>query len=636
MPLPTTLLIPALLDGYRAGRFTPADVAERVLADIAKAPDRRAWITLLSRERVLEYARALATRDPASLPLYGVPFAIKDNIDLAGVPTTAGCPDYAYIPAKSAFVVDRLIEAGAIPIGKTNLDQFATGLVGTRSPYGACGNSFDPDYISGGSSSGSAVAVAMGLVSFSLGTDTAGSGRVPAAFNNIVGLKATCGALSTSGVVPACRSLDCVSIFALTADDAARVYGAAAVFDPDDSYSRIVDSRTRSAGSGFRLGVPRASQLEFFGDAEYARLFAAAIGRLESLGGRRVEIDFEPFLATARLLYEGPWVAERYCAVGDFLERRPDSVYPVTRQIISGGHKATAADAFRAQYRLMELRRAAERAWLEMDVLVTPTAGTIYRIDAVEADPIRLNSNLGYYTNFVNLLDLAAVAVPAGLRADGLPFGVTLVGRAGADAQLLALGDRLHRAPAGPMGALAVVIPASVANSAILPDSAVSGPPDMPATAGSFAVAGSSIGPNRIGTDPTPGDYISVAVCGAHMEGLPLNQQLTSRNAVLVSRTRTAPKYKFYALPGGSPHRPGLVRVVSEGASIEVEVWSVPASLFGSFVAGIPAPLCIGKVELETGEQVAGFLCESHATTTAADITILGSWRHHLKIAQPS
>lgn len=604
MPLPTTLLISALLDGYRAGRFTPVDVAERVLADIAKAPDRRAWITLLSRERVLEYATALATRDPASLPLYGVPFAIKDNIDLAGVPTTAGCPDYAYTPARSAFVVATLIEAGAIPIGKTNLDQFATGLVGTRSPYGACRNSFDPVYISGGSSSGSAVAVAMGLVSFSLGTDTAGSGRVPAAFNNIVGLKATCGALSTSGVVPACRSLDCVSIFALTAADAARVYGATAVFDPDDSYSRVMDSRTPFSGPGFRFGVPRASQLEFFGDAEYARLFAAATARLESLGGRRVEIDFEPFLATARLLYEGPWVAERYCAIGDFLERQPDSLYPVTRQIISGGRNPTAADAFRAQHRLMELRRAAARAWLEMDVLVTPTAGTIYRIDAVEADPIRLNSSLGYYTNFVNLLDLAALAVPAGFRADGLPFGVTLVGRAGADTRLLALGDRLHRAGAGPLGTLGVAIPT---NPATIPP----------------------------GANVSCEDRICVAVCGAHMEGLPLNQQLTSRNAVLLSRTRTAPKYKFYALTGGPPHRPGLVRVVGDGASIEVEVWSVPTSRFGSFVAGIPAPLGIGKLELESGEQVTGFLCESYATTTATDITALGSWRRYLAGERP-
>jgi allophanate hydrolase len=633
MPLPNTLLISALLDGYRAGRFAPAEVAEAVLAEIAKAPDRRAWITLLSRERVLEYARTLATRDPASLPLYGVPFAIKDNIDLAGVPTTAGCPDYAYTPAKSAFVVDRLIEAGAIPVGKTNLDQFATGLVGTRSPYGACGNSFDPAYISGGSSSGSAVAVAMGLVSFSLGTDTAGSGRVPAAFNNIVGLKATCGALSTGGVVPACRSLDCVSIFALTADDAARVYGAAAVFDPEDSYARVMGNAGaggKPMGSGFRFGVPRASQLQFFGDAEYTRLFAAATGRLESLGGRRVEIDFEPFLATARLLYEGPWVAERYCAVGDFLERQPDSVYPVTRQIISGGRTPTAADTFRAQYRLMELRRAAERAWLEMDVLVTPTAGTIYRIDAVEADPIRLNSNLGYYTNFVNLLDLAAVAVPAGFRADGLPFGVTLVGRAGADAQLLALGDCLQRASAGPMGTLGVAIPVNSATISPYPGSASPASPHVSGFPAVFAAAESSLGPSSPGTSVSCEDRICVAVCGAHMEGLPLNQQLTSRNAVLVSRTRTAPKYKFYALPGGPPHRPGLVRVLGNGASVEVEVWSVPTALFGSFVAGIPAPLAIGKVELESGEQVAGFLCESYATATATDITALGSWRRYL------
>ena len=636
------LLITELLDGYRAARFSPVDVAKSVLANIARAPDRRAWITLLSREQVLEYAKALVGRDPASLPLYGVPFAIKDNIDLEGVPTTAGCPDYAYTPSESAFVVSRLIEAGAIPIGKTNLDQFATGLVGTRSPYGACGNSFDPDYVSGGSSSGSAVAVAMGLVSFSLGTDTAGSGRVPAAFNNIVGLKATCGALSTRGVVPACRSLDCVSIFALTADDAARVYGVAAVFDGEDSYSRVVGSQTPVAeagigrGAAFRFGVLRASQLEFFGDAEYARLLGAAIDRLESLGGRRAEIDFEPFLATARLLYEGPWVAERYCAVGEFLERQPDSVYPVTRQIIAGGRSATAADAFHAQYRLMELRRATEQAWLEMDVLVTPTAGTIYRIDAVEADPIRLNANLGYYTNFVNLLDLAAVAVPAGFRSDGLPFGVTLVGRAGTDVHLLALGDRLHRASAVPLGAFGGAIPANPATIPLQPGSTAPESPRDPAFPAVSASTTSLAGPGAVDRNITSGDRISVAVCGAHMEDLPLNQQLTSRDGVLISRTRTAAKYKFYALPGGPPHRPGLVRVSSDGAAIEVEVWSVPASLFGSFVAGIPAPLCIGRVELESGEHVAGFICESHATTTATDITALGSWRRYLKAAQPS
>jgi allophanate hydrolase len=614
MSLPNTLLISPLLDGYRARRFSPVDVMEQVLASIARAPDRRVWITSLSRERVLGFAQALASRAPESLPLYGVPFAIKDNIDLEGVPTTAGCPDYGYTPAKSAYVVRKLIEAGAIPIGKTNLDQFATGLVGTRSPYGACQNSFDGAYISGGSSSGSAVSVATGLVSFSLGTDTAGSGRVPAAFNNIVGLKATCGALSTSGVVPACRSLDCVSIFALTADDAARVYAVAAGFDPDDPYSKVVvpwegaTVKGPLANRDFRFGVPRADQLEFFGDGEYASLFDAAPARLEALGGRRVEIDFEPFLATARLLYEGPWVAERYCAVGDFLERQPQSLHPVTRQIISGGRNATAADAFRSQYRLMELRRAADRVWSTIDVLVTPTAGTVYRIEAVEADPIRLNSNLGYYTNFVNLLDLAAVAVPAGFRSDGLPFGITLVGRAGADADLLLLADEVHRAKRAPLGALGIELPARAATDH--------------ADAKSVRVAAIDIP----GTD----DRIAVAVCGAHMEGLPLNQQLTSRGAFLLTRTRTAPAYKLYALPGGPPHRPGLVRVASGGAPIELEVWSVPSASFGSFVAGIPAPLGIGKVELENGAQVAGFVCESYAIVSASDITALGGWRRHL------
>jgi allophanate hydrolase len=601
MPKPDSLLIASLLEGYRQRRFSPRDVMEEVLARIAREPDRRVWIELLPRERVLGFAAALEGRVPDSLPLFGVPFAIKDNIDLEGVPTTAGCPDYAYLPAKSAAVVRKLMEAGAIPVGKTNLDQFATGLVGTRSPYGACQNSFDRAHISGGSSSGSAVAVACGLVSFSLGTDTAGSGRIPAAFNNIVGLKPTCGVLSTSGVVPACRSLDCVSIFALTADDAARAYDVAAGFDPDDVYSRPAPQGARAIAASFRFGVPRAQQLEFFGDDEYRRLFAESVSRLEALGGSRVEVDFEPFLAAARLLYEGPWVAERYCAVGDFLERQPQSVYPVTREIISSGRKASAIDAFRSQYRLMQLRRAAEQTWRLVDVLVTPTAGTIYRIAALEADPIQLNSNLGYYTNFVNLLDLAAVAVPAGFRKDGLPFGVTLLGRAGADASLLSLADRLHRAIPTSLGAMAAPFPGrNAAESA----------------SGAKSIAGAA-------------DWISVAVCGAHMQGLPLNHQLTCRGGILVSCTRTAPVYQLYALPGGPPHRPGLVRVATGGASIELEVWSVPAALFGSFVSGIPAPLGIGKVELENGTQVPGFVCESYVTSTAIDITSLGSWRRY-------
>src|SRR6266702_2133686 len=333
------MLIHDLLAGYRSGRMSPVQSLESVLEAIARAPERNAWITLLPHERVLAMAQALTSRSPDSLPLYGIPFAIKDNIDLAGIPTTAGCPEYAYTPSESAFVVQRLIDAGAIPVGKTNLDQFATGLVGTRSPHGACHNSFDPAYISGGSSSGSAVAVATGLVSFALGTDTAGSGRVPAAFNNLVGLKPTRGALSCRGVVPACRSLDSVSIFALTTEDAQRVYAAARGFDPQDAYSTPSAHLQRGVRKleGLRVGLPRPSQLSFFGDAEYARLFAETVLQLEALGAKAVEIDFEPFLAAARLLYEGPWVAERYCAVGDFVEQHPEAVHPVTRQIINGG-----------------------------------------------------------------------------------------------------------------------------------------------------------------------------------------------------------------------------------------------------------------------------------------------------------
>jgi allophanate hydrolase len=597
-----TLAIGPLLERYRTRQLTVTQLMEDVLSRIAAAPERHVWISLLPRETVMAYAARLDAMSPESLPLFGVPFAIKDNIDLDGHPTTAACPDYSYVPAESSFVVQRLMAAGAVPIGKTNLDQFATGLVGTRSPYGACRNSVDPAFVSGGSSSGSAVAVASGLVSFSLGTDTAGSGRVPAAFNNIVGLKPTCGRLSTRGVVPACRSIDCVSIFALTSEDAARVLKVAEGYDPADPYSREMPRTVAIGGfpARWRFGVPRADQLEFFGDREYARLFQEALTRLEALGGVRVEIDFAPFREAAKLLYEGAWIAERYVAVGEFIERQPQSVHPVTRELILASRSLSAADAFRSQHRLAEARRAAVQAWGDIDVLVTPTTGTIYRIAEVEADPIRLNSNLGFYTNFVNFLDFAAVAVPAGFRADGLPFGITVIGRAWSDMQLLELASRFHPASVRRAGALNVPLPQ--------PSREI------------FAAAGAKVSASRI----------HVAVCGAHLEGLPLNHQLTGRGATLHSRTRTAPAYRFYALPGGPPYRPGLVRVSEGGASIEVEVWSVPAEQFGSFVAEIPAPLGIGKVELENGERVAGFICEPYATQGAQDITSLGSWRAYL------
>ena len=596
-----SLAVGPLLAGYRAHRFTVAQVIERVHAQIDAAPERHVWISRLPREQVMAYVRRLETLPPDALPLYGVPFAIKDNIDLEGWPTTAACPEFAYVPKRSAFVVQRLIAAGAVPIGKTNLDQFATGLVGTRSPYGACMNSINPAFVSGGSSSGSAVAVASGLVSFALGTDTAGSGRVPAAFNNIIGLKPTCGRLSTSGVVPACRSIDCVSVFALTSDDAAQVLAVAEGYDAGDPYSRPVPVSATSIGwpTRFRFGVPHASQLEFFGDREYEQLFHAAERRLQALGGERVEIDFAPFREAAKLLYEGAWIAERYVAVGEFIDRKPEYVHPVTRQLISAARSLSAADVFRTQHRLMEARRAALQAWGDIDVLVTPTTGTVYRIAEIDADPIRLNSNLGFYTNFVNFLDFAAVAVPAGFRTDGLPFGVTVIGLAWSDARLLSLADRLHRASVSRAGALNAPLPP------VSPDASVTRSLESPAR-------------------------IHVAVCGAHMERLALNPQLTSRGATLHARTRTAPMYQFYALPGGPPFRPGLVRVHEGGASIEVEVWSVPAEHFGSFVAEIPAPLAIGRVELENGESVSGFICEAHATRDAEDITRFGGWRAYI------
>ena len=597
-PTRDSLDLASLADRYRTGALTPLRLVDEILTRIEARGDDHVWIRRLPRADLVAHAQRLQAGDPAAKPLYGVPFAIKDNIDLAGHPTTAGCPDFAYVARDSAPVVQRLIDAGAIPIGKTNLDQFATGLNGTRSPYGAPTSVFSAKHISGGSSSGSAVAVAAGLVSFSLGTDTAGSGRVPAAFNNIFGLKPTRGLLSARGVVPACRSLDCVSIFALTADDARDVLAVAKGFDQADPFSRresaALGRPCPRLVKGTRFGAPRPSQLEFFGSKEGERLFGEMLRRIERLGGQLVEIDFGPFLETARLLYEGPWVAERYVAIRDFIDRRPEALHPVTRQIIAGGAHPRAADAFSAYYRLKELQRIVEPVWRSIDVLVTPTAGRQYTISEMLSDPIKLNSDLGYYTNFMNLLDLAAIAAPAGRQADGLPFGVTLAAPAWSDAALCALADALHRAQNPRLGAMDQPLP-----------------PSRPAAGGGDA------------------GVVRLAVCGAHMTGLPLNHQLSDRGARLERRARTAASYRLFALPGGPPARPGLVRA-EPGAKIEVEVWETPISEFGSFVAAIPAPLGIGAVELEDGETVKGFLCEAYAVRGASDITDLASWRRYL------
>ena len=597
MPFPLDLT--ALRFAYATGTQTPTALVEEICRRIDAHDDPAVWIHRLTREELLAHAKRVEARGLATQPLYGVPFAIKDNIDLAGVPTTAACPEFAYTPKESAFVVQRLLDAGAIPIGKTNLDQFATGLVGTRSPYGVPRNPFHAEMIPGGSSSGSAVAVAAGLVSFSLGTDTAGSGRVPASFNNLVGLKPTKGALSMRGVVPACRSLDCVSVFAFTVEDATAIMAVAGGFDAADPFARSAPSGANgpsAAPASFRFGVPAADQLDWFGDAQSPALFAEAVRRLESLGGTKVEIDFTPFRDAARLLYEGPWVAERWSAVREFHAKHADGIFPVTRRIIEGGVKPLAVDAFEAGYKLAVLRRAADITWTKVDTLVLPTAATIYTRAQVEADPITLNSRLGTYTNFANLLDTAALAVPTGFRSDGVPFGVTFFGPAWSDARLAALGAALHRAASAKAGATGLALPSAA-----------------PAPV--------------VGTGE-----ISLAVVGAHLTGQPLNSQLTSLGARLLRTTHTTDAYRFYALADTVPPKPGLVRGnPGSGAAIEVEVWALTPSAFGTFVAMIPPPLGIGTLQLADGTAVKGFICEPAALTGAKDITAFGGWRTYRK-----
>ncbi len=571
------LSLSSLRDAYGAGELTPRDLLAEIHSRADACQEDNIWIHRLSERELAPYLARLADADPASLLLYGVPFAIKDNIDLAGIPTTAGCPEYAYTPTHSAYVVARLIAAGALPVGKTNLDQFATGLVGTRSPYGAVRNAFNPEFISGGSSAGSAVAVAKGLVSFALGTDTAGSGRVPAALNNLMGVKPTRGLLSLAGVVPACKSLDCVSLFTSTVNEAATLFALLAEYDGHDPYARRAQPRPVVTGR-FRFGIPR--QLEFFGERSAARLFEGAVAKLRALGGAGVEIDFEPFLEAARLLYEGPWVAERYVAIKDFFDLKPATLLPVTREIIGRGVNRTAAEVFSALQRLQTLKQHTDRVFENCDCVVTPTVGRAYTLAEIAAEPHALNAKLGHYTNFMNLLDYAAVAVPMGFAASGVPLGATLFGPAFSDERLLHLAARYCGE--------AVPTPA--------PDASV----------------------------------LNVVVCGAHLRGLPLNAQLTARGARFLRALKTAPCYRLYALPGAPPPRPGLVRDAQKGAAIDVEEWALPSSEFGNFLAGIPPPLGIGRIELADGTQPHGFLCEAYAVPGALEITQLGGWRQYL------
>lgn len=589
--------VASIVAAHRAGTVTPEQTVARSFARIRAHGDDAIFISLRPEAEVLAEARALMAKGDTALPLYGVPVAVKDNIDVAGLPTTAACPAFKYNATHDATSVARLRAAGALVIGKTNLDQLATGLVGVRSPYGVPKNLFNADMIPGGSSSGSGVAVGAGLVPLALGTDTAGSGRVPAGFNNIVGLKPSLGLVSTFGVVPACRTLDCVSVFALTVDDAWTALDVMAGSDPADHYSRNRPAGTPGAmPPHVKLGVPLAGQRLFFGDKQYEAAYDAAIERLKRLGCDIVEVDIEPFYETARLLYDGPWVAERTITARSLLASDPDAIHPVTKEIILSGLRPTAIDAFAAFYKLERLRRIADFKFQQVDALALPTSPTIYTVKQLAADPIQLNSRLGTYTNFVNLLDLCGLALPASMTEAGLPFGITLLAPGGRDARLAEIGRVFHADTALPLGALK------------LPQ-----PPLKP-------------------MPKTPADgEIAVAVAGAHMAGLPLNGELRALGGRLLESTKTAADYRLYALSGTTPAKPGLVRVdKGKGSAIDVEVWALPSESFGAFMDAVPAPMAIGTVTLADGRGVKGFLVETVAVADARDISAFGGWRAYL------
>ncbi len=575
---------------YQQGTITPTEVLHALRDSLAD--DDPAFITILSAEQLDAQLTILAKKTLDDLPLYGIPFVVKDNIDTEGLPTTAACPAFAYPASEDATCVAQLKAAGAVVLAKTNLDQFATGLVGTRSPYGAVPNSFDPAYVSGGSSSGSAVAVARGLVPFSLGTDTAGSGRVPAGFNNIVGLKPTRGRFSIKGVVPACRSLDCVSIFALTVDDADTIANLLEGVDGADAYSRQRPHPAYSFPAKPRFAIPKS--LPWFGDDASEHAWNTAIEQMRSLGVELLEMDFTPMQTLAELLYGGPWVAERHAAVAEFMAEHSEAMNPVVRDIIAKATNFSATDAYRAEYRRAELAREIQSQMQSVDALLVPTAPRLPTITQVAEDPVAVNSQLGTWTNFVNLADCSALALPAGLRRDGLPFGITLIAPAWQDNALARFGQQWQNHCLGRRGATSLpVIPTALA------------------------------------TEPPTG-HIRLAVVGAHLSGMPLNGQLTERGAQWVETTSTSDNYRLYALADTTPPKPGLVASDS-GKAIAVELWDMPVNHFGSFVALIPAPLGIGTLTLADGRQVKGFICEPWAIAKATDITEFGGWKAYLQ-----
>lgn len=599
------MTVTGLSKAYASGELKPATVLDTIRKNCEQYESHNIFIRLLSEDELQPYLTELSKSSPSELPLWGIPFVLKDNIDLAGIPTTAACESFAYTPSESATVVKNLLRAGAIPVGKANLDQFATGLNGTRSPYGACRNSFNPDFVSGGSSSGSAVSVALGLASFSLGTDTAGSGRIPAGFNNLLGVKPTRGLVSASGVVPACRSLDCVSIFSFNADDANIILSVMEGYDETDAYSRKNAVNNSHKHYGYRtgdllVGVLSEGDLRFFNDSEYADAYQASINALGENGFTFVEIDYAPFDEVARLLYEGPWVAERYIATLPLIKDNPAAMNATVRTIIEPGGQPPATALFEAEYRLHALKQRCMHQLEPLDCLLTPTAGAHFTIEQMLGNPIQHNSELGYYTNFVNLLDLSAVSVPTKLTPRNMPFGLTLVGRPFQDRDLLSIANRIQQAMPLPIGALPIQQP--MLSSALV---------DQSRTA-------------------------DIVVCGAHMSGLELNWQLTERGATLKEVTTTTEHYSLYKLAGSDKlassgiQRPALVEDQLDGQCIEIEIWTMPLANLGSFVTGIPAPLGLGKVNCVDGRTLSGFICVEGGLGDSENISKYGGWRSYL------
>ena len=597
------ITIKELLNRYQSGALTPTQHIATLMNDIhhhfheEKDP---AWISVATemkiQEQLMNLDHLVAQKSIANLPLYGIPFAIKDNIDAAGWETTVACPDFAFEPQKNATVVQKLIDAGAILVGKTNLDQFATGLVGTRSPFGAVPNTFDPSYVSGGSSSGSASVVARGLACFSLGTDTAGSGRIPAAFNNLVGTKPTPGLVSTEGVFPACKSIDCVSIMTLTAADADIVLNAMksnALDRASEAQFHPNSKSTSSFSKPIRIGVPISCQ--FLDDGSYQKAFAKAVENAKGLDVELVNVDIDPFVKAGKLLYDGPWVSERFAVTEDFLKTHPNAFDPSVKQIIESGASYSAAQGFRAIYQLKELEIEAKKAWAQCDVIMVPSAPNHPTLEDLKNHPILKNSELGMYTNYVNLMRLCAVAVPAGFTEKGMPFGVTLLAQEGCDSALLKLAAQWQ-----------ILFGLSLGKS------------NHQASLTELTIT------------PHKTDLIEIAVVGAHLQGMPLHSQLTDRRALLIKACKSAKSYRLFALPNTTPPKPGLVKTKANGAAIDLEVYAMPSSEVGSFLGLIPAPLGLGNIELDDGTWVKGFICEPHAIDGAKDISELGGWRAYM------